>query len=195
MVDNSRSDKDTIKLIDQFREQKRKNKFDSAADKNSKSIKWFQQKLKDLRYKQRSKPVKGSMITYVYLAKHRKTLPYYDRFPLIILLEEITGGTWLGLNLHYVPPKQREWFLEQILKYSSTSNIANNTRFKVDWAKVKHIKFSEHMIKRYLMPQVRSNIHSIPPSEWINAVNLPTQQFMVNNKKYSSRKVWKNTRG
>jgi hypothetical protein len=182
-------------LLDQFRANKRKNKRDSQADKNSKSQKWFVAKIKDLKYKSKSKPVVGSMVTYVYDAKFKKTLPYFDKFPLIILLGNISKGTWLGLNLHYIPPKQREIFLERILKYTNTRVIGNNTIFKIDWGKVKGLPYSEHMIKRYLLGHVRSNISAIPPNEWINAVNLPTQQFVVNNKRYSSRKVWKDSRG
>ena len=189
-----RTKEETLSLLDQFRETKNKNKFDSAADKNSKSQKWFVQKIKDLKYKAKSRPVVGSMVTYVYEAKGKKTLPYWDKFPLIILLDPISKGTWLGLNLHYITPKQREAFLESILKHISTKRIGSNSTFKIDWSKVKNLPFSEHMIKRYLLTQVRSTINAIPPNEFINAVNLPTQQFMSKGKRFSSRKVWKDAR-
>ncbi|URC15339.1 DNA end protector protein [Paraglaciecola Antarctic GD virus 1] len=182
-------------LVGQFRAAKRKAKYDSQADKNNKSQKWFVAKLKDLKYKTKTRPVTGSMITYVYDAKYKATLPYFDKFPLIILLDSFTKGTWLGLNLHYIPPKQREQFLEQILTYTSSKKIGSNTTFKIDWSKVKNLKYSEYMIKRYLMTQVRSNVSAIPPNEWINAVNLPTQSFHQNKKRFSSRKVWKDSRG
>lgn len=190
-----RSTEEELSLVDQFRATRKKNIRDSQADKNSKSQKWFVQKIKDLKYKSKSKPVIGSMVTYAYDPKYKKTLPYYDKFPLIILLDNISKGTWLGMNLHYIPPKQREIFLEQILKYTNTRVIGSNTIFKVDWSKLKNIKFSEHMIKRYLITHVRSSFNAIPPNEWINAVNLPTQQFMSNTKRFSSRKVWKDGRG
>jgi hypothetical protein len=189
-----RTNEEELSLVDQFRMNKRKNQFDSAADKNSKSQKWFVQKIKDLKYKSKSKPVVGSMVTYAYSPKYKDTLPYYDKFPLIILLQPISKGTWLGLNLHYITPKQREYYLEQILKHVNTKVIGSNTIFKIDWAKVKNLQFSEHMIKRYLLGHVRSSINAIPPGEWINAVSLPTSAFMSKGKRFSSRKVWKDAK-
>tara|TARA_R110000850_G_scaffold245317_8_gene370192 strand:+ start:191 stop:772 length:582 start_codon:yes stop_codon:yes gene_type:complete len=189
-----RTNEEELSLVDQFRMNKRKNQFDSAADKNSKSQKWFVQKIKDLKYKSKSKPVVGSMVTYAYDPKYKKTLPYYDKFPLIILLEPISKGTWLGLNLHYITPKQREVFIESILKYTNTKKIGSNTIFKIDWGKVKNLPFAPHMIKRYLLGHVRSSINAIPPNEYINAIHLPTQQFMSKGKRFSSRKVWKDAK-
>ena len=69
-----RTNEEELSLVDQFRMNKRKNQFDSAADKNSKSQKWFVQKIKDLKYKSKSKPVVGSMVTYAYDPKYKKTL-------------------------------------------------------------------------------------------------------------------------
>ena len=43
----------------------------------------------------------GSMYMYFYDPKHKATLPYYDRFPLTIVVGEAPGGFY-GLNLHYL---------------------------------------------------------------------------------------------
>ena len=42
----------------------------------------------------------GDMVMYTYNPKLRRTLPYYDTFPLTIVVAKAPGG-FFGLNLHY----------------------------------------------------------------------------------------------
>ena len=58
--------------------------------------------LKDPALEKRNKARIGSMYMYFYDPKHRETLPYYDVFPLTIMVEPVRGGFY-GLNLHYLP--------------------------------------------------------------------------------------------
>ncbi len=63
------------------------------------SRKWFQSKIKDMTMPSRQKLLKdpalertnrdvvGNMYMYFYDPKHKKTLPYYDRFPLTIMVQ------------------------------------------------------------------------------------------------------------
>lgn len=46
-----------------------------------------------------AKPEVGGMFLFGYDPKHKKTLPYYDRFPLVIPVDEAEGG-FVGLNMH-----------------------------------------------------------------------------------------------
>ena len=62
------------------------------------------------------------MYFYFYDPKHKDTLPYYDRFPLVIPIERYPDG-FLGLNLHYIHPKQRIILLDKL------SDVATNNRF------------------------------------------------------------------
>ena len=48
----------------------------------------------------------GRMYHFFYDPKHKKTLPYYDRFPLIFPFKSVRGG-FLGINLHYLPLRLR----------------------------------------------------------------------------------------
>ena len=48
----------------------------------------------------------GNMYLFAYDPKHKETLPYYDRFPLIFPINKAKGG-FLGINLHYLPPPFR----------------------------------------------------------------------------------------
>ena len=59
----------------------------------------------------------GSMYMYFYDPKHKKTLPYYDRFPLTIVVGPAPGGFY-GLNLHYLSPVVRARFLDQLMSLS-----------------------------------------------------------------------------
>ena len=48
----------------------------------------------------RDKSFIGRMYFYFYDPKTKDTLPYYDKFPLVIPIERYPDG-FLGLNLHY----------------------------------------------------------------------------------------------
>ena len=87
------------------------------------SKKWFQKKVRELGTVSREKVLKddaldkvgrtlaGNMYMYFYDPKFKETLPYYDRFPLTIMLEPAKGGFY-GLNLHYLNYKPRALFLD-----------------------------------------------------------------------------------
>ena len=53
-------------------------------------------------------PLVGSMYMYEYSAKHKDTLPYYDRLPLIFPYKKVKGGFY-GLNMHYLPQPQQNY--------------------------------------------------------------------------------------
>ena len=59
--------------------------------------------LKDDALVKQSKIRVGDMIMYFYDPKTKETLPYYDKFPLTIIVGPAPGGFY-GLNLHYVNP-------------------------------------------------------------------------------------------
>ena len=63
------------------------------------------------------RPKYGVMNLFAYDPKHKATLPYYDRFPLIMPLQAAKGGFY-GLNFHYLPMEQRVKFLRQLSKLS-----------------------------------------------------------------------------
>ena len=52
------------------------------------------------------RPSVGRLNLFGYNPKLRKTLPYYDVFPLVLPLEAISGG-FIGMNFHYLPPLLR----------------------------------------------------------------------------------------
>ena len=46
----------------------------------------------------------GRLYLYGYDAKLKKTLPYYDMFPIVFPFAKVAGG-FMGINMHYLPLK------------------------------------------------------------------------------------------
>ena len=77
------------------------------------SREWFRKRLQRMRSVNRldlqketetsNSPVIGSMSMFFYDPKYKDTLPFYDRFPLAVIVGPAPGGFY-GLNLHYLPP-------------------------------------------------------------------------------------------
>lgn len=187
-----------ILMINSFRQSLRKNIATSKiSGSKDKTTKWFAETVKQgVKGHKVSKPSAGKLYAYQYDAKHKDTLPYWDKYPLIVFLGWATSsksGTLLfhGLNLHYVPPKARQQFLEDLLKqYASTSTITNSTKLKIDWSKVKGFQGADKMIKAYLPSHVRGQFVEIKPSDWSNVVMLPLQSFQSQGKAFSANRVW-----
>ena len=148
--------------------------------------------LKDEALKKTSKPKIGDMVMYFYDPKHKATLPYYDRFPLTIMVEPAAGGFY-GLNLHYLSPSVRARFLDELMKLAP-KNMTDTTRLqrmRYNTLKgVKKYKEFEPCFKHYLMSHVKSKIVRVPMTEWEIAIFLPTEEF----KKVKSQSVWRYSR-
>lgn len=160
-----------------------------------KSIDWFNTFIKkNVRGHRVSKPQPGRLYTFAYDAKHKATLPYWDKFPLIVYLGLSTKhrGLMLGLNLHYIPVKARKEFMEELLKHATTERITNRTTLNINWGKVKGMRGADHMIKAYLPNHVKGPFMEIKPQDWSSVINLPTQRFVsgMPPKTYNTNKVW-----
>lgn len=193
----TKAEKEAI-LINSFRQSMREKIRNEGAAVNNKSEKWFKETLaKGVRGHSVVRPEPGKLYAFIYDAKHKDTLPFWDKYPLIVFLgtskSKVAGTTlFSGLNLHYIPPKTRQQFLEELLKrYSSTDTISNNTRLKVDWSKVKGFQGADKMIKSYLPGHVKGRFVEIKPSDWANVVLMPLQQFQSQGKRFAASKVWK----
>ena len=144
----------------------------------------------------RNQQVIGSMYMFFYDAKHKETLPYYDKFPLVIVLQEAPGG-FLGLNLHYLPLSLRAKFLDALLDTANNNRYDNSTKFRITYdtlRSVARMKYYKPCIKHYLASQVRSKFAKVPAPEWEIATFLPTADFVSNNKQYNVNKVYKDSR-
>ena len=123
------------------------------------------------------RPSIGRLNMYFYDPKYKKTLPYYDRFPLVLPLERIPGG-FAGINFHYLRPVARFSLLERLQKFSTRGReITRQNRFDVSYDRVKNIPLVKNTIKKYLFNHVRSNFLRIDFDKAALSVYLPVAQF------------------
>ena len=160
--------------------------FDKILDKATapKSFDWYRKQVKDMttpgakslitRGKATLRPKYGMMNLFGYDAKHKATLPYYDKFPLIFPIEPAKGG-FIGINFHYLPFGARVAFLKQLSQYSSDDNFDKKTRYMIDWVNNPYFRKTT---KRYLNSQVRTSFLNIPANEMAVAIFLPVARFV-----------------
>ena len=164
--------------------------------RTKRSREWFEKKVGELSSVSRAKVLKdtaldkttrtlpGSMYMYFYDPKHKKTLPYYDRFPLTIFVEPAKDGFY-GLNLHYLRPDIRAEFLDQLMKLAP-KQVKQTTRItKMRYSLlqgVKKYKEFKPCFKHYLGKHVKSQFSRVPMTDWEIAIFLPTEQFVRKSK-------------
>ncbi|MAE55833.1 MAG: hypothetical protein CMK23_07535, partial [Porticoccaceae bacterium] len=137
-------------------------------------------------------PLIGSMNMFFYDPKHKETLPYYDRFPLIIIIGPAKGG-FMGLNLHYLPPILRAKFLDELLNITNNNKYDETTRFQISYKMLQattKMRYFKPCIKHYLFSQVKSRLARVHAPEWEIATFLPTADFA----KASATSVYRESR-
>lgn len=156
------------------------------------SIEWFRKKIRqmyggrsitrrgqlmqadelELKTRPQTKGPAGNMYMYFYDPKTKQQLPYYDSFPLIIMMGPAEGGFY-GLNLHYLPPVMRAKVIQAVLGGDGVPQ-----------------QFVEPAYKRYLFSHVRSRFALVEEPEWEIATFLPTAEW----NKSSATRVYADTR-
>ena len=139
--------------------------------------------------KRNNKPFYGRLNMFFYDPKFKKTLPYYDVFPLVLPLETYSDG-FLGINLHYLPIPLRIRLLDKLVDYSNNTKFDESTKLMVDYKKLKRINLIKPTIHKYLSGQTKSQFRRIDADEFTIATLLPVQRF----KKATEREVWKESR-
>jgi hypothetical protein len=134
----------------------------------------------------------GHMYMFLYDPKHKDTLPYYDRFPLIFPINRAKGG-FLGINMHYLPYQLRAKLMDALYDVASNDRFDESTKIRASYGILSGAsKYREFKptIKHYLSNHVVSRLVYINPAEWDIALFLPTQQFVG----ASKTKVWADSR-
>lgn len=139
-----------------------------------------------------TKLLPGRMFMFTYNPKLKDKLPYYDTFPLCIPID-ISSKSFLGLNLHYLPPGLRAKMMDAL--WNVTANKASmdeKTKVAASYEVMKGISSLspyKACIKKYLFSNVTSQFLFIEPEKWDIALMLPTQRF----KKASINTVYKDS--
>lgn len=124
----------------------------------------------------------GKMFFYHYDPKFKKTLPVYDRFPLVIPMEIYPDG-FLGLNIHYLDPYSRLYLLNLLHDFINNTKYDDTTRFKLSYQVLnssRRYKMIEPCIKRYLSSHIMSSMVYIEPDSWDTAIFLPSAKMVYN---------------
>ena len=175
------------KLIDRIKQSLAKEGY-STGTNNARN--WLRAKVKDLnpstrtlmddRDRLKNNSTIGKMYFYFYDPKTKDTLPYYDRFPLVIPIESYKDW-FLGLNLHYIHPKQRLILLDKLSETATNDKFDSKTKLRVSYsylAGASRAFEATPCIKRYLYSHIQSRFLEISADEWDIAAMLPVETFV-----------------
>lgn len=159
---------------------------------------WFRDTAKNVRenkkdpsklFSVRRSPAVGDMFLYVYDPKTKDKLPFWDSYPLTLIVD-LTPTGFMGLNLHYLPPMARAQLMDALMATQNNDKYDESTKIMVSYKILKaytsQFKGFESCLKRYLYNHVRSGFHYVHPTDWGKVVMLPLQKWNVNtNKRYA----------
>ena len=158
----------------------------------SKARTWYLNELKTMRINRqallrdpetikKSRALPGRMFMFFYDAKHKATLPYYDRFPLILMVESASPKKgFYGLNFHYLDYRKRAILLSRLLQYSNNKKYDESTRLRLSYKLLKgasRLEAFKPCFKHYLPSQIKSQIKMVPADYWETALFFPSEQF------------------
>lgn len=154
------------------------------------SLRWFQQRVRTIKttseafYRQSSlnkarRYLEGRMYTFFYDAKTKEKLPYWDRFPVVLILDMYQGG-FSGLNLHYIPPRYRVRLLYELYKYirldddTRDENMKPHIRIRYEMLRsMSKMRFFKPCYKRYLTQHIDGRALEITSDYWDVMAMLP----------------------
>lgn len=140
----------------------------------------------------RNRQLIGSMNMFFYDPKTKDKLPFYDRFPLAIIVGPADKGFY-GLNLHYLPQTLRAKFLDGLLDVTNNKKYDDTTKFQLTYNMLQRsatLKYFKPCFKHYLSAQVKSRFARVPATEWEIATFLPTADF----EKATEQQVYRQSR-
>ena len=167
---------------------------------------WFRQAAQDVRTVNRNRMMNdkrnikqtidnksiGKMFTFFYDPKHKETLPYYDLFPLIFVVDFKPNG-FMGINLHYLPPVLRAKLMDSLYQTINNNKYDDSTKLKISYSILSNAskyRYFKPCLKYYLWDHVQSSYLNIEPTNWDSALMLPTEQF----RKATKDTVWRESR-
>lgn len=124
-----------------------------------------------------TQPELGSICHFVYDAKYKDSLPWWDKFPLCIPADNAAGGFY-GWNLHYVSSKMRKYILDNLRDNSKKQMKLDRVRANYKFLKTMSIYDDiKPCIKHYLLNHVESRFLVINQEHWDKIITLPTAQW------------------
>ena len=125
----------------------------------------------------------GYPVMFVYDAKHKATLPYWDSLPFSFVLAKYPDG-FLGLNLHYLPWTRRIQLGKKLMRRTKNKNRITYGDIKSAWQSAKlPDALLALTIRRYLYSHIRSNIKIFDFETYSNAVKDIRPKFIKDSEK------------
>lgn len=137
-----------------------------------------------------NKPLPGNIVTFRYVPRNLAKLPYYDMFPLVLVIKLVPGG-FIGINFHHLHPIDRASFMSKLQKYQKTfsdGTIRINIRYDVLKTTL-NLVYYKPCIRRYYNVGIKTMFYTLVPHEWDIALFLPTEKFVRARK----QKIWEET--
>lgn len=161
-----------------------------STDSAAKSIYWYRNQVKKLQNINptslianstglTTKIMPGRMYMFFYDPKYKDTLPYWDRFPLVIPFRAVPGGFY-GINLHYLPTTMRFKLLGALHVHATDDTMSEKTRLKINWEMLQRLSTVapiQKCTKHYLNDHVESRFLEIKYPDWLAASLLPVEKF------------------
>lgn len=163
-----------------------------------KSIGWYSEEIKRIKKNrfnkqnfikmstERTKRLEiGKMYMFEYIAKHRDTLPVWDRYPLVLPFTTTENG-FIGINLHYLPHRIRAWLLARLLKHSNEKT----NKVQISWqllTRLSRANVAEFATHRYLINHITTPFRLVKIEDYSNAIMLPLAGWYGNNRKLVNR--------
>lgn len=153
-------------------------KRDTIRRNAQRSVTWMANKIKKANSSKdltRTVPKIGGMYLYVYDAKTKDKLPFWDASPLVIPVKFERGG-FAGLNFHYIPIQER------LVLFDILSGLRSNKSkryIRISYGKLLSLSntYWKYAYKRYLYTHLRSKLLVIERDEWKDALTLPVANF------------------
>ena len=164
------------------------------------SLIWFNNQVKDLKItlntsgigqKQQPKINRyslGELYYFQYDAKYKQTLPYWDRYPLVLPLS-LTRNGFIGINFHYISPIHRTELFNNLLKLQVVGQYKRDkirTTYEILNVAAKY-KYFKPCVKRYSFTRIKKPFVRLDRIDWEIAMFLPMHNFMKQKKEI----VWR----
>lgn len=120
----------------------------------------------------------GRLFLYKYDPKHKDTLPVWDANPLVFFFNTFVGdGVYgeqgvqylLGLNVHYLNPRDRLTLFTNLIKFNNDTALREKSKLKLSWKLLKTFAaqpMAQHAVKMYRADHLRSTPIEINPRYW-----------------------------
>lgn len=136
----------------------------------------------------------GKLYFFQYDALWKDKLNNWDAFPMIFPFSKYRSKDnkeiILGLNVHWLPPKQRMLMFIALLKFRNESRYRKSTRLQLEWQLLKSMsesKYFSQAVHAYRVDHVKSPFVEIPSQSWEMAIFLPVDKFQ----KGSRQSAWR----